>query len=180
MTKLAESIGWRILKRKRKSAQRDVQVHNFKTAASAVILFDTSETDSFQVIKEFRKFLEEKEIRCNAFGFVQEKEIPEEMLFWKNYSFITKNDLNWYLKPGGEVVDAYFQCDPDILIDFSFSISLELQYLVQLSTARFKIGCYTEQENDYDLMINLGDKKHGIGYFAEQVKHYVSMLNPSN
>lgn len=180
MVKLAEKIGWKILKRKKRSVPREVRVHNFKTAKSAVILFDTSETDSFQVIKEFRKFIGEKGIKCAAFGFVQQKEIPEEMLFWKNYSFITRNDLNWYLKPGGEVVEAYYKSDPDILIDFSFSILLELQYLVQLSTARFKIGCYTEQENDYDLMINLGDKKDDIGYFAEQVKHYVSMLNPSN
>ena len=159
--------------------QREVRVHNFETAKSAVILFDTSETDSFSVIKEFRKFIEGKGIKCAAFGFVPQKEIPQEMLFWKNYSFITRNDLTWYLKPKGEVVDAYYSYDPDMLIDFSSKTILELQYLVQLSTARFKIGCYTEQENDYDLMINLADREYTIGYFTDQVKHYISMLNPS-
>lgn len=180
MAKLAENIGWRILKRKKKSVQREVRVHNFETAKSAVILFDTSETDAFSVIKEFRNYIKTKGVSCAAFGFVPQKEIPQEMLFWKSYSFITRNDLTWYLRPRGEVVESYYRQDPDILIDFSFRMLLELQYLVQLSTARFKIGCYTEQENDYDMMINLSDNECEIGYFADQVKHYISMLNPSN
>jgi len=179
MTRLKENIGRRILKRKKKVFQREIQVHNFETAKSAVLLFDTSDPESFQVIKEFRKFIEEKGIQCRAFGFVQQKEIPQEMLFWKNYTFITRNDINWYLKPTGEVADAFYTQDPDILIDFTIEFPLELQFLVQLSTSRFKIGCFTEQENDYDLMINLTGKSD-IGYLADQIKHYVSMLNPSN
>ncbi|MCK5137076.1 MAG: hypothetical protein KAR19_14920 [Bacteroidales bacterium] len=179
MAGLKEYIGWRVLKKKKKGFQREIQVHNFETAKSAVLLFDTSDPESFPVIKEFRKFIEEKGIQCRAFGFVRQKEIPQEMLFWKNYSFITRSDRNWYLKPTGEVVDAFYTLDPDILIDFTMQAPLELQFLVQLSTARFKIGCYTEQENDYDLMINLTGKTD-IGYLADQIKHYVSMLNPSN
>jgi len=176
---LRENIGRRVLKKKRKSFQREIHVHNFETAKSAVILFDASETDSFPVIKEFRKFIENKHIKCAAFGYVRQKEIPQEMLFWKNYLFITKSDLNWYMKPTGDAVDNFFTQDPDILIDFTKEVPLELQFLVVLSNAKFKIGSFTEQENDYDLMINLTDQ-NDIGYLAEQIKHYVSMLNPTN
>jgi hypothetical protein len=179
MTTLKESVGKRILKRKKKGFIRDVRVHNFDTAGSAVILFDTGEPESFPVIKDFRKFLEGHGVKCRAFGYVQEKEIPQELLFRKNYSFITRKDLTWYMKPAGEAVDAFYASDPDMLIDFTLDVPLELQFLVQLSTARFKIGCYTETENDYDLMINLTDHKD-IGYLAEQFKHYISMLNPVN
>jgi hypothetical protein len=180
MATLAENFGWMVLKRKKRSVHREVRVHNFNTARSAVILFDTSEVDSFQVIKEFRKFIEDKGIRCAAFGFVPQKEIPQEMLFWKSYSFITRRDLTWYHRPGGDAAESFYSQDPDMLIDFSFRTILELQFLVQLSSARFKIGCYTEKENDYDLMINLTEKGCEIGYFADQVKHYISMLHPSN
>ena len=179
MTRLRENIGKRVLNRKKKGLSRDICVHNFETAKSAVILFDTSEPESFQVIKDFRKFMESNGIKCAAFGYVRQKEIPQEMLFWKNYSFITRSDLSWYLMPKGEAVDAFYSKDPDILVDFTMDVPLELQYLVHLSTARFKIGCFTEQENDYDLMINLSERKD-IQYLAEQIKHYVSMLNPSN
>ena len=179
MAGLRENIGKRVLNKKKKGIQREVQVHNFETAQTAVILFDASELDSFPVIKEFRKFIENNGIKCDAFGYVKHKEVPQEMLFWKNYFFITKADLNWYMKPTGEVADIFYTKDPDIMVDFTMEVPLELQFLVQLSSASFKIGSFTEQDNDYDLMINLSDH-YDIGFFAEQIKHYVSMLNPSN
>lgn len=178
MARLRENIGKRILYRKKKVRLRETLVHNFDTAKSAIILFETNDPDSFPVIKEFRNFIKNKGISCTAYGIVQQKEIPQEMLFWKSYSFITRGDLTWYMKPRGEVAERFYSSEPDLLIDFTFSTNLEIQYLVHLSMASFKIGCFTEQENDYDLMIN-PTSKCDIGFFADQVKHYVSMLNPS-
>ncbi len=179
MAGLKENIGRRVLKKKLKGIERYRHVHNFETAKSVVILFDTGDLDSFAAIKDFRKFIEAKGLQCNTFGYVQQKEIPQQLLFQKNYSFITKRDLNWYQKPSGEVVDAFFSLNPDILFDFTKEVPLELQFLVQLSMAQFKIGCYTEEVNDYDLMINLTNQDDAA-YLSEQFKHYVSMLNPSN
>ncbi|MCP4313491.1 MAG: hypothetical protein GY790_19720 [Bacteroidetes bacterium] len=179
MAKLKESIGKKILKRKKRGADREVRVHNFETARTAIILFDTGDPESFNAIREFRKFLEGEKINCRTFGYVQQKEIPQELLLRKNYSFITKNDLNWYMKPSGEVVDAFYYSDPDLLFDFTLDVPLELQFLVQLSSARFKVGCFTKEENDYDLMISLTDN-HEIGFLAEQFKIYIAMLNPVN
>ena len=57
---------------------------------------------------------------------------------------------------------------------------MDLNWIVyQLSPARFKIGTYTEEKNDYDLMIQLGEKED-MAYLSEQIRHYVSMLNPAN
>lgn len=179
MAGLKENIGKRILKKKLKAFERFRHVHNFETAKSTVILFDTTEPDTFPAIKSFRKFLESKGLQCSIFGYVQQKETPQELLFLKNYSFINKRDLNWYQKPSGEVVDLFFSLKPDILFDFTKETALELQFLVKLSKAQFKIGCYTEEENDYDLMINL-TSQDDAAYLSEQFKHYVSMLNPSN
>ena len=179
MSNLRESIGKRVLKSRKKGLTRQVRVHNFNTARSAVLLFDTGNRESFQVIKDFRNFLEEKGIRCSAYGYVAEKEIPQEMLFWKNYSFITRKNLNWYMKPAGEAVDAFYGDNPDILFDFTLGHALELQFLVQLSGARFKVGCYTELENDYDLMINL-TQQCNVETLAEQFKRYIGMLEPAN
>lgn len=179
MARLRETIGKRVLKKKKKGLQRQVRVHNFKTARSSVILFDTRHRESFPVIKDFRKFLEEKGIKCSAYGYVAEKEIPEEMLFWKNYSFITRKNLNWYLKPRGEPVESYYGKEPDVLFDFTLGQSLELQFLVQLSGAKFKVGCYTDQENDYDLMINLTEQCN-VETLVQQIKHYMEMLEPAN
>lgn len=177
MAKLKEGIGKKILKRKKKGVERNKRVHNFETAKSAVILFDTGNPDSLDVIRDFRKFLEGEKISCSIFGYVDQKEIPQEFLLLKNYSFITRKDLNWYLKPSGEAVDAFHAAEPDLLFDFTMNLSLEIQFLVQLSNAQLKIGCFTEEENDYDLMISLTDNRE-LGFLAEQFKTYIAMLTP--
>jgi len=65
------------------------------------------------------------------------------------------------------------------LIDFNTTYRLENRFLVELSPASFKIGCFTEEKNDYDLMIKLPDD-NGMAYLSEQFKHYIAMLNPGN
>ena len=179
MTKLKEYIGRKILKRKKRGVTRVVRVHNFDTAKKAVILFDTGNIASFKVIHEFRRFMEKKGIKCSAYGYVTQKEIPQEMLLRKRYAFIIRNDLNWYMKPSGEAVDSFYSDDPDILVDFTLDMPLELQFLVQLSSASFKVGCFTEANNDYDMMINLTGQ-NDAGFLAEQFKLYIAMLTPTN
>ncbi|MEN8155983.1 MAG: hypothetical protein ABFS10_03470 [Bacteroidota bacterium] len=178
MAKLKEHIGRKILKHKKRGINRDVRVHNFDTAKTAVILFDTGNTASFEVIHEFRKFMEKKGIKCRAYGYVAQKEIPQEMLFRKRYAFISRSDLNWYMKPSGEAVDSFYGSEPDILVDFTPDMPLELQFLVQLSNASFKVGCFTEADNDYDMMINLTGQ-NDTGFLAEQFKLYIAMLTPT-
>lgn len=177
MAGLRENIGRRVLKKKTRSFQRETHVHNFVTAESAVILFDAEIPNAYQIIKEFRGFLKEEGVNCMVFGYINQKEIPQELLFWKDFHVITRSDLNWYMQPGGEVVELYKRENPDILMDFTINQQLEIQFLVQLSPARFKIGCYTEEKNDYDLMINLSEQDD-MAYLSEQIRHYVSMLNP--
>jgi len=178
MAGLRETIGKRVLKNKLKSFRRETRVHNFKTAKSAVILFDALKENAFKSIWEFRGFLKDKGIDCTIYGYVNQGETPPDLLFWKDLYIINRGSLNWFLQPKGEVVELYKKEDPDMLIDFNTVHRLELQFLVQLSPARFKIGCYTEEKNDYDLMINLTEKSD-MSYLAEQIKHYVSILNPA-
>ena len=179
MANIRKVIGAQVLKKRRKRFSRQVVVHNFETAHTAVILFDTSEDQAGTVIRDFVKFLKEQGISPKAYGMVMQKEIPQEMLFWKEYSFITRSDLNWYKSPKGNVCDGFFAVNPDILFDFTREQSLEIRFLVELSNAAFKVGCFTEAENDYDLMINLGEQ-YDMAFLSEQFKHYISILNPVN
>lgn len=178
MSTLARNIGRRILRKKQKKIDRVTRVHNFKTAHSAIILFDTSRKNSLTVINKFKDFLESEEIECKVIGIVPEKEVPDEMTLRNRFEFITKKEISWYKRPKGDVAERFLNETPDILLDFTFNPSLEVQFLVKLSKASFKVGHYTEEDNDYDLMINPpGDPD--LEYFAEQVKHYIHMLNPS-
>jgi len=177
MASLRKNIGYRVLKHKKKGQSREVRVHNFDTAQRVILLFNASDIKARPVIKDFVKFLKDKKIAWKVYAYVPDKEVPQDLLFLKDYRFITRKDVNWFLKPGGEVGEAFYRDEADILLDFTTGLDLELQYLVQLSPASFKIGRFTEEENDYDLMITLGEPCE-LAYLAEQFKHYVSLLNP--
>lgn len=179
MVQIMEKLGHRFLNKQKKKLVRDKRAHNFKSASSAAILFDPMIPESFREIKEFTKYLREQGIKCKVYGFVDQKEVPHEMLLWSNFEFLTKNEVNWHGKPRGEIADSYYSSEPDILFVFRFKESLPLDYLSELSRAQFKVGCYTEAPNDYDLMINTPEGQCDIHYFIEQVKHYMNMLNPS-
>lgn len=178
MNRFATYVGKRMLRKRQKSVTRDKSVQNFSTAKRAVILFDTSLPDCFQPVKDFAKFLKKEGIKTNVYGLVLEKETPQEMLLWANFSFINRKDINWYGSPGGEVVDSYFSKHPDLLFVVNMEQQLPMEYLIRLSDAKFKIGCFTDQENDLDLMINPTGEHCETGYFIEQIKHYIKLLNP--
>lgn len=179
MSQLSQNIGKRMLRKRLKSITRNKTVQNFKLANNATIVFDALIPDSFSVVKDFTKYLKENGIKTKVIGFVAQKEVPQEMLLWANFEFVTKKEINWYGKPGGPVAESYFESEPDILFVFNFTPNLSVDYLSQLSRAKFKVGCFTEEKNDYDLMINPPGGKCDLDFLTEQVKLYINMLNPS-
>ncbi len=179
MHRLGKNIGYWLLKKRRSKIDREKSVQNFETASSAVIVFDTMIPDCFPPIKEFVKFLKKKNIKTFVLGYVSEKETPQEMLLWPDIEFLTRKDVTWYGAPKDEMAEKYFAKKPDLLFVLSFQENLTIDFLTWLSEAKFKIGCFTENENDLDLMINPASKECEAGFFLEQVKHYIKMLNPS-
>jgi hypothetical protein len=179
MSQFSQNFGKRILRKRLKNAVRNKNAQNFKSASSATILFDALIPNSFSVVKDFSKYLKENEIKTKVIGYVAQKEVPQEMLLWANYEFITKKEINWFGKPTGPVAESYFASEPDILFVFSFTQNLSVDFLSQLSLAQFKVGCFTEDSNDYDLMINPPGGKCDLDFLTEQVKLYINMLNPS-
>ncbi len=179
MSQFSQNIGERVLRKRVKKVSRNKTAHNFKSASTAIILFDVLIPDCFSAVKDFSKYLAKNSIKTKVIGFVSHKEVPQEMLLWANFDFITKKEINWYGKPVGPVAEDFFADEPDILFVFSFGKNLSIDYLSQLSPARFKVACFTEETNDYDLMINPPGGKCKISFLTEQVKHYINMLNPS-
>jgi len=178
MNSLRYKIGKRILRRKAKDLNRKTVVKNFDTAKSAVILFNAEVPYAFKEVNEFRKILNERGLSCELFGFVNQKETPSDLLLRNNFSFITKKDLNWFYMPTGEVAERFYLLKPDMLFDLTFDNTLSVQFMIYLSQAKFKIGCFTEEENDFDLMINQGSRCQ-ISYLIEQVQHYINIIQPS-
>lgn len=179
MNQLTHTIGKKVLQSRFSKTERNKCVQNFETASQAVILFDTDLPQCFAPIKDFAKFLNQQDIKTSILGYVPQKDVPQEMLLWANIEFLTRKDVSWFGSPKGAVVETFFKKEPDILFVISFRDILTIEYLTKLSRAKFKVGCYTEKENDLDFMINSANKDCTVEFFIEQVKHYITLLNPS-
>lgn len=173
---IKKTFGKISLKKNLRKNNRQVSVHNFKSAETIGIIFNSPDDESFTVVKNFLSFLADNNLKVIALGFVPDKKIPENLLLRKGINFFCKKDLNWYYKPKTEVVNQFINQNFDILIDLSLKEYFPLYYIGQLSNASFKIGRQSEQYQYQDLMINIG-KNHSIDYLIEQIKHYLTIIN---
>ena len=163
------------LRKRLKHLKRQVKAHNFKTAQSIGILFNSPDNKSFETIKEFLAHLSQQGIKVIALGYIPSKKIPENFLMRKGINFYCNKDLNWYYKPKSELVEQFIQTKFDILFDLSIKDYFTVNYVGSLCNAAFKVG--RQSENSYhDLVIDIS-KNNTVEYLIEQINHYLNILN---
>lgn len=162
--------------RKLKKLSRKRVVHNFNTAKSAAIVFDTADNETFRHIRDFSKYLEERGIRTKLLGYVDAEEIPGDLLLWDKCHVICKKDLDFLFRPKDEEVLSFIAKDFDILFDLSVRDYFPVGYITTLSRASFKVGRYSEANQNPDFMINISSAPN-VEFLIAQIKNYVSILN---
>ncbi|MBE0654798.1 MAG: hypothetical protein IH594_13430 [Bacteroidales bacterium] len=174
--KIRVALGEYVLKKRKKQSLRNRHVYNFDTAKTAGILFDANEPETFKCIKEFSKFLKSKGIKSKLLGYTESREIPGEMLLWDNCIPVSINEIDFLLKPKSENAQEFIRTEFNILFDLSLKQYFTMHYISSLSAANFKVGRYTEDANDSDVMINVS-KNPTLEYFTEQIRKYIAILN---
>ena len=172
------SVGSNNLRRKARHINRQKGIHNFSTARTAGILFTCSNEEDFNAVKDFKQFLENKNIRVDVLGYVHEKQVPDYYLLRTGFNFFCLKDLNWYQKPTRPFALDFSIRKFDILFNLSIEEYFPLKYLSGISPAAYKIGIF-EEPGEYDLMIGL-QENNTVAYLVEQVKHYLSMIRSKN
>jgi hypothetical protein len=175
----SKSLKYRIgrfnLRKRLKNLKRQVITHNFNTAKTAGILFNSPDEQSFSAIKEFLVFLSNSEINVIALVYIPGKKIPQQYLMRKGINFYCNTDLNWYYKPKNEMINQFIDQKFDILFDLSIKQTFTTDYIGTLSKAAFKIGMHKEDAYQ-DLVIDI-NKNKSVDYLIEQIKHYLNILN---
>lgn len=164
------------LRKKKALSVRNRQIHNFDTAKSVGIFFDTNDSKSFQDIRNFSKKLKARGIRYELLGYVDSDEIPGELLLWDDCNVISNKDIDWIYRPKDSITEGFISKEFDILFDLSLNNHISSFYIVSLSKAFFKVGKFSENENDLDFMISI-DQNNSVHYLIEQIEIYVSMIN---
>ncbi len=158
------------LKKKAGGTQRKKRVCNINQAKSVGILYEATQMVSFEIVKDLVKSLTRKDLKISALGYVDSKHLIDHYLYRKGFTFISKNNLNWYGKPVSENVDEFVSIPFDILINLSLDYSYPIQYITALSKASFKVGIFSPGQEFLDMMIDLEKEKKNIENVKNEIR----------
>jgi hypothetical protein len=168
-------IARRRLRKKTAHLKRQKMLHDFASAKSIGIICTSADAKSVQMLKDFLHFIAQKDIKYWVLGYFNVKKIPENFLFWKEMDFFTQKELNFLFIPKSPTVDKFIANPFDMLINCSMEEYFPIEYIMQSSVAKCKVGMNDNKYNDLSLEL----KKKEIGYFLENVKLYLSNLRKS-
>ena len=153
------SVGRRILEKKIRSHNHNPIVCNIREAQKIGIIYNATESVSFEIIKDFTRRLAKGDTKVTIVGYVNSKKLIDHYLYRKGFDFFSRNDLNWFYKPVSKVTESFMQQPFDILFNLSLEEYFPIQYIVALSLASFKVGKYSSAEKNLDLMIDIESEK---------------------
>ena len=164
-----------LLRKKIARVKRQKMLYDFASAKYIGVLCSPHNEIDTGHLKAFLQYLSQKGIRYSVFGYFDENQIPENFLYWKGIDFITRKDLNFFFMPEGTMVDKFVGEPFDMLINCTIVNYFPVEYISQLSVAKFKVGIMREDEPAYDLMIDI-EKNRTIEYFLKNLEKYLSNL----
>jgi len=176
---LQRKAGKYFLSKKLKHFSRIRQMYTLKTAQTAGILITPSNPDSFEQIKEFLNYLTKTGVKVFVLGYVDEKKVPDNFIFWKGLNLLSRNELNWAGIPESPVVSDFIDQPFDMLIDLSLHDYFPVQYIANLSKSQFKIGRFANSNNCYDLMFEINEDS-SLNYYIEHLTYYLNLLSNPN
>ncbi|MFO7657136.1 MAG: hypothetical protein R6W78_08715 [Bacteroidales bacterium] len=162
-------IGNKLLQRKLRNIKRNPLVCNINEAKTVGIIYNATNTVSFEIIKDFTKTLIQKNIEVSALGYVHSKKLVDHYLYRKGFDFFTKNNLNWYYCPESESVEEFIKKPFDILINLCLESYYPINYILALSASRFKAGKFFAEPNYMDLLIDIEKEKEAIHDIKQEI-----------
>lgn len=175
LNSLRYKIGRLILGRKIKFSRREKAIFNFQTSHKIGVLFKTDTKEDFEIVKGFLYFLMEQKNEIVALCYVDDKKIPDYYRIPIGFSFFSRRNLNFFFLPKTQFILDFMKKPFDIMIDLSIDYNFPLYYICSLSIAKFKIGRYQNDNNCYDMMIDI-NKNNNVQSLIEQIKHYVPIF----
>jgi len=89
---------------------------------------------------------------------------------------LTTADLNWWGIPKPEKTQDFMQAHFDVLLNIALKQNYVLDYITSLTQADFKIGWSPDEQNYFDLNINIGENQD-VMFLVKQQIFYLSQLN---
>ncbi|MEA2042161.1 MAG: hypothetical protein U9N85_06365 [Bacteroidota bacterium] len=163
-----------VIKNQLKSKRNKVEFHNLETAKSIHVFFDARTDEDYQPVKAFLSELKEMGKKIKAVGYTENEEQKAKFLFFKEVTFISSKDTNWFSKPGKELNKELEAYPADIFMNFAPEDCFAGRYLSAVSNAKFKVSGI-KGDLVADFVVETAENKD-TKYLIEQTKHFLNTI----
>ena len=179
LTDIKHWFGHWELKRSNIERKRKHQVFNLDDAKRITILFDGTLPADIKKVKAFVSSLSKGKDMVTVLGYVNEKDKSFEHMSSLHFDFFSNQELNWYGKPQGMIIQNFLKEEYDILIDLTLKKFYPLSYMAVASPAKFKVGRSPNDIPVFDLSIETNEKTDLSG-FIHDIHHYLKLIKPKH
>lgn len=157
-----------------KSPPIDRQMINIDKAQKIGILYNASKVNDVIAVTEFSDMLKGMGKSVTMLGFQNIKPKKNETLA---KGIFNKEAVNWFYKPSSKEIYSFKKEHFDILICAFIDKCFPLEYIANVSLAKFRVGHFNQASTDaFELMINTGEKKD-LKYLLNQINHFLKVIN---
>ena len=162
--------------REAKLIRRQRNFHNFSSAKSVGVLFDATHQNSYLAAKNLIKELRESSIDARGLGFVKNHDAINYFPYHPGIDFFSLKDVNWYLKPTDASVIEFYKTPFDILIDFTSSEFLPLQFIIGTSQAKMRVGMENKSYSSFYDFVFSGINNLTLNELLQNIKYYLKEI----
>lgn len=175
--KVRLKMGRLILSKKVSRLKRKIYYSNFNKIKNIGIVWDASRTAEFSSLNRFHQRMQEIKIDVTIFGYFPGKNLPDQYTAIRYLTCIRKDEVNKLYHPVSAEANSFINNPFDVLIDINFEKHFPLVYVALLSMARFKVGLYDNESEEYpfDLMMDIKNPVDIDGYLTKVI-HYLEMI----
>lgn len=156
------------LERKEASIKRKPEIPELDSIKKVGVIWQPEQKEAFHFLQDY--FSKKQVIFRSLCVFHENVEMATD-----SNSLIPK-DLNWFGFPKKGRIDSFIDLHFDLLLNISLEQNPTLDFITLSADARFKIGWSPNQNNYFDLNINITQKQDAL-YLAKQQIFYLGQLN---
>jgi len=174
--RLRKRIGLHFLQRELEGLKRETNSISLNEAKRIGVLFTGEDDATLRAVGKFIDQLRKEGRSVRSLGFVPREKVAATLRTASSLEFFTQEDLNWYFRPQSRHAMSFVEEPFDLLIDLRMKRRMPIPYMVALSMAKFKVGCYHEDDDGlHDLMIRVEDGMD-MDELIDHLRHYLEMV----
>lgn len=142
---------------------------------SAAVILDVEDPAYEECKNVVTSFFKANGIKVEFYFMDLRRIAKDELLLTSIPNTVIRRDLNWYEMPSVDKLESLMQVESgryDLLVSLVPHSYFPLEFMVKISTARFKVGIAPLKDNPYDMVVSCTEQTNCIDMFNE-IKNYL-------